>query len=401
MDSFIFDWLSLVLRWLHLITGIAWIGASFYFIWLDNNLAPPPQWKKDRGISGELWAFHGGGIYEVGKYALAPQQMPANLHWFKWEAYATWISGMLLLMVIYYLRADLYLVGQNKWLQQPSLAIGCSLLFLLTGLLVYELLIKYLAQRSIVLFSVLLCAFIGLCCWLAVQLFADRAAFLHVGALLASVMAANVFLGIIPAQKRFMQAIEAGTEPEKAPMLRAKTRSVHNNYFTLPVLFCMISNHYSFLYGHRFNWLILIAILAIAAYARHFFNLRHRGVIKPHILLLSVVALLMLMAFMYLDQQQTQLQARASSQTPTIEAENRLMSLIKKHCSGCHAQYPTTAGFNSAPAGIILESNADIRSAKPEIAIAVSTQYMPLANTTNMTEAERLEFLNLLTVLYP
>lgn len=409
MESFILDWLSLVLRWLHLIAGIAWIGASFYFIWLDNSLTQPPQWKKDRGIAGELWAIHGGGIYEVGKYALAPKEMPAQLHWFKWEAYATWISGSLLLIAIYYFRADFYLVGQNKWLQQPAWAIACSLLFLMAGLLVYEILLKYLAQRSTLLFSSLLCAFIALSCWLAVQLFSDRAAFLHVGALMATIMAANVFLGIIPAQKAFVQAVEAGSEPAKAPMLRAKTRSVHNNYFTLPVLFCMISNHYAFVYGQHYNWLILIAILAISAYARHFFNLRHRGVIKPQILLLAVLALLVLMAFMYLDQQRRQLATGSIdaplSEQPATSGEassgdaGRLMALTQKHCGGCHAKHPTNAGFSAAPAGIILESVDDLRSAKQKVATAMSTRYMPLANMTGMTEEERAEYLNLLMAL--
>ena len=393
MDSFLLEWISLVLRWLHLITGIAWIGASFYFIWLDNSLATPPPWKKDQGIAGELWAFHGGGIYEVGKYALAPQTMPTQLHWFKWEAYSTWITGTLLLIAVYFFRAELYLVGQNTWLSSPHAAIIGAVLFLLLGLVFYETLIKYLKQTHPIVFPALLSLFIALCCWLAVQLFSGRAAFLLVGALMATIMVANVFFGIIPAQKSFIKAIDAGQSPSKERMLGAKTRSVHNNYFTLPVLFCMISNHYAFLYGHQYNWLILIAILAIAAYARHFFNLRHRGIVKPQILIYSSIAFLLLIGLVQMKSTSQPAKNSETLKNAMAAESNMLMSLNQKHCSGCHAKTPTVPGFSAAPAGLIFESEADLANAKDKIAAAVSTQYMPLANMTKMTPEERALFL--------
>lgn len=419
MEVLIFDWLNVLLRWLHLITGIAWIGASFYFVWLDNSLETPPDWKKEKGISGDLWAFHGGGIYEVAKYSLAPQVMPTTLHWFKWEAYSTWITGSLLLIVFYYFQADLYLVSQNTLTDTPTKAIIASLLFLTSGLAIYEILVRSPIVKNTPVFVAILAAFIVFSCWLATCIFASRAAFLHVGAMLATIMVANVFIGIIPAQKKFMAAINVGNEPDRTPMLFAKTRSVHNNYFTLPVLFCMISNHYAFIYGHTYNWVLLAVIIATTAYARHFFNLKHRGIIKPQILIIASAIFIALISFMVWHQHQnqtrsivdadsnsnTQLADASNTQTPADASNtqatadgssNELMNLVSKHCTVCHASAPTQPGFIAPPAGLIFENLEQVITAREKIGVAVSSKYMPLGNITQMTEQERQRFMTLL-----
>jgi len=382
METLLFDWLSLLLRWLHAIAAIAWIGASFYFVWLDNSLEPPDAEGKAKGLAGGLWAFHGGGIYQVEKYKLAPPAMPITLHWFKWEAYTTWLSGALLLMLVYYGRADLYLWQAGKWPASPAQAVAASGAFIAGGLLCYELLFRLVRPHSPRLFTALLAIAIAAACWLATRLFSDRAAFLQLGALLATIMAGNVFFGIIPAQKNFIRALDAGRKPAKAPMLAAKNRSVHNNYFTLPVVFCMLSNHYPFLYGHRFNWLALIAIIALGAYVRHFFNLRHRGQLKFHIPLLAAAGCLLLA----LGLAYTPAPATAPETAQTNVAP---MPLVEKHCAGCHSATPTQPGFSAAPAGLALDDMQQVQAAKDRVLPALRSGYMPLGNITGMSEEER------------
>ena len=338
MESYLIDWFSLIVRWLHLITGIAWIGASLHFIWLDNSLEDPGEEKKAQGIKGELWSIHGGGIYNFNKYALAPPAWPSLLHWSKWEAYTTWITGILLMVAVYYFQSQSYLVGANKWVTDPNLAILASIGFLASGLLVYEVFIRSPLRHQERLFVVLLAVFVAGQCWLATRLFSDRAAFLHVGALMGTVMAGNVFLGIIPSQKKFVAAIQAGEEPDATAAAFAKQRSTHNNYFTLPVLFCMISNHYPFLYGHQYNWIILMYVMAVTAYARHFFNLRHRGDVNPWILVRAVAAFLVLAVYLGVER----LSASSSAQAVSDE---KVLAIVQKHCKVCHSVTPEMLGL--------------------------------------------------------
>lgn len=407
MEALIIDWLSLLLRWLHLITGVAWIGASFYFVWLDNNLQTPPDWKKDKGIGGDLWAFHGGGIYEVAKYVSSPSVMPSHLHWFKWEAYSTFITGSLLLIVVYYLRADLYLVGNNSVINTPLKSVLASLAFLASGVLIYEILVRKLAANKGNIFIGCLIFVIVMACWVATEIFSSRAAYLHVGALMASIMVSNVFFGIIPAQKRFILAIENGGEKNTTEMGFAKLRSVHNNYFTLPVLFCMISNHYPFLYGHLYNWQILVFIIAVTAYARHFFNLRHRGIIKPHILIIAAsltFALFAAMAWQITVQKSAEnhnTDTSHTAETPVniekiTHANNSAHTLLTTHCTICHSNTPTYAGFNAPPAGLVFENMQQLKNAKDKVIPAIESNYMPLANLTQMSDEERLLLLQFL-----
>lgn len=407
MESIIFDWLHFLVRWLHIITAIAWIGASFYFVWLDNNLQTPPQWKKEQGVSGDLWAFHGGGIYEVGKYALAPPKMPKHLHWFKWEAYSTWITGTLLLALFYYYQADLYLVGQAQWSNTPSKAILLSIAYLATGFACYEFLLRSLARRSTPVFLISLITMVSLFCWFANISFSGRAAFLHVGALLATLMAANVFFGIMPAQRKFMTAIEAGRQPDANAMAFAKTRSIHNNYFTLPVLVAMISNHYPLLFGQAYSWWLLIVMMLTAAYARHFFNLRHKGVIRPHILLVSLGVFAALAFFTAMQKKRptsVPTPIAKETDTPITQQSNnddhaRLVALTQQHCTACHSTNPSSPGFAAAPLGIVLDSIDDIRKSQARIATAVASGYMPLGNMSQMTDQQRQEYLLLVQKL--
>jgi uncharacterized membrane protein len=384
MEIFIVDVLSLVVRWLHIITGIAWVGASFYFIWLDNSLEEAPAWKREKGIKGDLWSFHGGGIYEVAKYQVGPSQMPQRLHWFYWEAYSTWLSGMTLLVLVYYLQASTYLLAPDAVATAPLQGIAVSLLFFVVGYLGYEVLVRSgLADRPW-WFSACVTLWISMLSWLSVQVFSDRAAYIHMGIVLGTIMVANVFFGIIPAQRKFVKDIDAGLTPEPEPLRMAKLRSTHNNYFTLPVLFCMISNHYPFLYGHRYNWLILIAICVITAGARQYFNLRHKGIVKPQILVLCGVLFVGLMGAVQWDQRREATQL-ASVQVSELEA----MSLISKHCTGCHATTPTFPGFAAPPLGVILTTPAEVKRHADKAKQALSTNYMPLGNISALTLEER------------
>jgi len=389
LEAYFVDWFSVIVRWLHLITGIAWIGASLHFAWLDNSLEEPDEDQKAQGIKGDLWAIHGGGIYNFNKYALAPPTWPSVLHWSKWEAYTTWITGTLLMVAVYYLQAQSYLVGSDKWIVDPNVAIAASVGYLLSGMLVYEALVRSPLRHQAMLFAGLLAVFIALQCWLATKLFSDRAAFLHVGALMGTIMAGNVFLGIIPAQKKFAAAVQAGQDPDPAPAAFAKQRSMHNNYFTLPVLFCMISNHYPFLYGHSYNWVILIAIMAITAYARHFFNQRNRGIVDYSILVKAFVAFILLSGALGIERYEQQRTSVAMD-----VADGAAFALIDAHCAVCHSQTPTQPGFVVPPAGILMDDRDVILQSADQMLTAVQTNYMPLGNLTGMTDDERAELVS-------
>ena len=291
LSAYLLDWASLLVRWLHVLAAIAWIGSSFKYVWIDNNLRKPAQWKRDKGIKGDVWVIHGGGIYEFQKYNVAPEKMPDVLHWVKWESYTTWLSGFLLVGIIYYSQASSYLLASSGLITDPGMAVVSGLLFLAGTLALYELLIRTPLVNDGRVFAVLMVAvFTGLS-YLAFELFSPRAAALHVGAAMGTIMSGNVFFGIVPAQKVFLKAIEEGREAPEATAAFAKLRSTHNNYFTLPVIMLMISNHYPVLYSHAQGWLLIICVAVISAYARHFFNLRNRGVNKPHIVIIAVLAL--------------------------------------------------------------------------------------------------------------
>lgn len=382
MESALLDMASLLVRWAHLIFGIAWIGASFYFIWLDNSLQSPPPPKAAAGVQGDLWSFHGGGIYEVSKYRAAPPRMPERLHWFYWEAYATWLSGMLLLCLVYYLQAPSLLHGPGVWPPGPGWSIVASLIFIAAGVFCYEALLRAGAAARPRRFAALMLLFTALACWLAFRLFPGRAATLHVGMLLGTIMVANVLLGIIPPQRAFVRALEGGREPPLAGVAGAKQRSTHNNYFTLPVLLCMISNHYPVLFGHARAPLLLFLLLALSAWTRHFFNLRHRGVLRPSILAVSFAAFAAVAVVLAWDQ------GRPRPGAP-VPGNSRARALVAEHCAVCHARAPSWPGIAAAPQGLYLDSSAAIDAAAARSATAVASGYMPLANVTGLSASER------------
>lgn len=385
---YIFDWLNLLLRWGHLITGIAWIGASFYFIWLDNSLEEPSEENKQKGIGGQLNSIHGGGFYEVAKYKLAPPTMPKTLHWFKWEAYSTWLTGFCLLTLMYYIGAQTYLIDPSKTVLEPWMAILISLATLIIGWLVYDALCKSPLAKNSWLLAVLLMVLIGLLAWGLGKVFSDRAAYLHVGALIGTCMAANVLFVIIPGQNALVAAVEAGQAPNPKYAKASKLRSVHNNYLTLPVLFLMISNHYPMTYGHAHAWAVLLAIIVIGAWTRHFFNLRHKGVVRPGILISSLVALALLAWLISPHSADSVAQTAVSNGLNDAQA----LALVHKHCTSCHSASPSDEIFKVAPAGVMLDSLEQIHQWKSRIqARAVISKDMPFMNKTGMTDEERVQ----------
>jgi uncharacterized membrane protein len=383
MDTaYLIEIASLLLRWLHLIVGIAWIGSSFYFVWLDNTLkAPTDPDLKAKGVGGELWAVHGGGFYNPQKYLVAPKHLPDDLHWFKWESYSTWITGFFLLGVLYYSQAATYMVDPAKAALTPGAAIGIGLLTLAGGWLVYDGLCRLLMKRSMLLFAGLYFLFVVAVAWGLNHLLSGRAAFLHVGAMIATTMSANVFFWIIPGQKTTVAAMQRGETPDPIYGQRAKQRSVHNNYLTLPVLFCMISNHYAFTYNHPQAWLVLAAIMLAAVLIRHFFNLRHKGHFAwPYPLAGGSI---LLAVFIWLAPAPVKLADAASA--PTLA---QIQPVVAARCAGCHSSTPTL--MPAAPAGVLLDTPENVRLNGPKILTqAVQLKAMPLGNITAMTDAER------------
>lgn len=389
MDSaYLLECASLLLRWLHLIVGIAWIGASFYFIWLDNSLKPPADPAlRAKGVGGELWAVHGGGFYNPQKYLGAPPALPDELHWFKWEAYSTWLTGFLLLSTLYYLQAGSYMLDAGKLLQSPQAAVLTGLATLGGGWLVYDLLCRWLFGRSQLLFAVIYGGFVLTVAWGLDQLLAGRAMFLHIGAMLGTTMAANVFFWIIPGQRQMVAAMQRGEAPDPVHGLRGKQRSVHNNYLTLPVLFAMISNHYAFTYHAPHAWLVLGGILLAAVLIRHFFNLRHKGQLAWRYPLAGGALLLAVLWWIAPASPQTSANATepVAVQAPTLA---QVQAVLQARCTACHSATPTL--MPSAPAGLLLDNDAAIRAAAPRIyQQVVQLKAMPLGNVTHITDAER------------
>ena len=377
----IIDWLNLLLRFLHVVTAIAWIGASFYFIWLDLSLEAPTEAKRKQGLGGELWAIHGGGIYEVGKYTLEPPAMPANLHWFKWEAYSTWLTGAALMISYYYLRADTQLILPDGPLGGPAAGIVASVAMLLAGLALYESVIRLAPKLPGVVQVVLFTGVVLALSWAAYAVFAPRAAILHVGATLATIMAANVFLGIIPSQKSLVRAIERGEAPDAELALSAKRRSTHNNYLTLPVLVCMLANHSPMLFGHPYAWLLVPAAALITMTARHYFNQRNAGAHRPWLLVAPALAFLLLAG----------VAARTALPTSTgqpVEAA-QVQPLVVAHCTPCHAEQPTQLGFAAPPGGYVFNTVEDLRTHSSAVVTSIASGYMPLGNLSGMTPQER------------
>jgi uncharacterized membrane protein len=376
LEAYLLDWLNLLVRWAHVIVGIAWIGASFYFIWLDNHL----EESRDPRLAGELWAIHGGGFYNARKYRVGPEQLPATLHWFKWEAYWTWLTGFALLVLMYYLNAELYLIDPAVMaLSKPS-AIGIGLGCLVLGLVVYEAVCRSALARNDAVLSASLFVLLVLAAWGLAQIFSGRGAFIHYGAILGTIMAANVAHIIIPGQRRMVQAIREGRAPDEKDALNGKQRSVHNTYFTLPVVFVMISNHYAAVFGHRWGWLALVALTLAGALIRVWFVMRHKGRAPAWPWVLGLVFVVLAIFVLNPVQRTTVEQVHFSE----------IKRVVETRCMACHAERPSFQGIAEAPKGVKLDTDERIRAQAAAIhQQAVLGKAMPPGNLTGMTQEER------------
>jgi len=384
VSAYVFDWLNLLVRWFHFTAGIAWIGASFYFVWLDNNLELARAQEKERGISGDLWAVHGGGFYHNQKYLTGPRDEPLSnhLHWFYWEAYSTLLSGIGLLAIVYWVGASTYLIDPSVLALSVPAAIGISIGSLVAGWLIYDLLCRIFEQQPRVL-AVCVVAFLLLADYLLFHTFSARAAYLHVGAIVGTIMVLNVFFVIIPGQRKMVATLRAGGTPDPRPGRLGKTRSVHNTYFTLPVLFIMISNHFPMTYGSPYGWLVL-AVLALAAVCvRQFYLYTHKHRYVPA--LLATAAVLIVGTAVVLAPHT----AAVAGASPAVSYAE-IAPIVAQRCAVCHAAHPTFAGYTSAPAGVMLDTPARIVANAARIkSMAVDSHAMPIGNLTNITDAER------------
>jgi uncharacterized membrane protein len=388
MDAYVVDWLNLGLRWLHVIAGIAWIGASFHIVSLDNRLVPPRDpADRARGVHGEAWGLHGGGFYRSQKYLTGPRGEPLteDLHWFKWEAYTTWFSGMGLLAVVYWWGASAYLIDRAVWALSVPAAVAVSAGSLVAGWLVYDALCRVVKSERVLAVLVYLLALAA--AWGYGRVFGPRAAYVHVGAMIGTIMVWNVFFHIIPGQWTMVTAIRAGQTPDPRPGIVGKQRSVHNTYFTLPVVFIMISGHYPMTFGHRHAWAVLAVIGLAGVLIRRFFVLRQSG---RHAPALPAVAALLLVGLAV-----TLAPAPAPSGPPAAARDDgasfaRVQGIVRERCASCHAERPTQPGFVQAPAGVMLDTPERIRAAAARIhQSVVVTKTMPLANLTGITDSER------------
>ncbi|MEI8104694.1 MAG: urate hydroxylase PuuD [Actinomycetes bacterium] len=377
------DWGNLVFRWLHVVAGVAWIGSSFYFIALDHHLAPPADERDaERGVGGEVWEIHGGGFYRIEKFRVAPQVLPEPLHWFKWEAYTTWLSGFALLVVVYFSHASTFLVNPAVADLSTGAAVAIAVGGLVVAWLVYDALCRVLGTNEWAL-AVSVLVVVVIASWGSAQLLAARAAYIEVGAMLGTIMAANVFFVIIPAHWELVRAKKAGREPDPRWNKRGKQRSVHNNYFTLPVVFAMLSNHFPLTYGSRHAWVVLVTIMALSAWLRHYFNLRHTGRNAWWIPVTATIG----MVAVFVAVRPASHAANAAGPPPSMA---QVEAIVATRCASCHSLAPTQPGYSEPPAGIVLATAAEIeRSAEVIRSAAVDSTAMPLGNATHMTQAER------------
>ena len=380
MESYIFDWLNLLLRWLHVIVGVAWIGASFYFVFLDSSLVKPTDPAlKEKGVDGELWAVHGGGFYNPQKYMVAPKHLPDHLHWFFWESYWTWMSGFALFVVLYLFNAQTFLIDKNVFAWGSSAAaIAASLVYLLMGWVVYDGICRVFAQQKNgdLIVGILVLVYVIIATFIACHLFAGRAAFLLTGAMLATAMSANVAMVIIPGQRKTIASMKAGATPDPIHPMRAKQRSVHNTYFTLPVLFAMLSNHYSMTYAATYSWLVLVLIMLAGALIRQFFVLKLKGK-KQYQWFASGAAILAGVAVWIAPAPQAAVALAAAPKFAEIQ------SIVNERCALCHNAQVISKNIQLHTPELLL------KNAQAVYQQAVVTRIMPMGNSTQITELER------------
>ncbi|HEY5349597.1 MAG TPA: urate hydroxylase PuuD [Candidatus Lustribacter sp.] len=383
MEAYVIDWLGLLVRWFHLTAGIAWIGASFYFVWLDDTLnRRVTEVERRRGINGELWGVHGGGFYHSEKYLTGPvgEPLSKHLHWFYWEAYSTWLSGMAMLAIVYWYGASSFLIDKTVLALTPPQAIAISIGSIVVGWFVYDALCRVFEKNEFVLWTAI-GLFLLFADWGLFHVFGARAAFIQVGAIVGTIMVWNVFFIIIPGQRRVVAQLRAGRVPDSRPGELGRQRSVQNTYFTLPVLFIMISNHYPITYGGPNGWLVLAGLSIAGVLVRRFYVLTH---FKQFVLALPVAAMVLLAIIAWA------LAPRTTPASGPSVGYAKIAPIIAERCAACHSAHPTLAGFSTAPAGIRLDTPEHIVANAPSIrAQAVATHAMPLGNLTHITDAER------------
>jgi uncharacterized membrane protein len=386
MEAYLLDWTNLLLRWVHVIAVIAWVGSSFYFVFLDSSLTPPvDEDLRKQGATGELWAVHGGGFYHPVKFALAPPQLPERLHWFYWESYTTWLTGFALFAVSYLWSADAYLIDRRLMAWSAPAAVAAAMCFLVVFWLLYDAACRVFGQRrhGDAIVGALVLALVCLAAWLACRWFAGRAAFLLVGAMVATAMSANVLFWIIPGQKKVVAAIRAGQPVDPIHGFRGKQRSVHNTYFTLPVLFAMLSNHYSFTWGHRYNWLVLVLMMVAGAAIRQFFVLRHGWKLgrNRHPLPYALTGVVMIAGVAVWLAPQSSPQAIAAATQPADYSHVR--TVLEQRCYACH-------GAQVQMKNVRLDSAQALKQHAQQVyQQAVVAKTMPINNATAITEDER------------
>jgi uncharacterized membrane protein len=382
VDAYLVDWLDLLIRWLHVVAAIVWIGTSFYFVALDSHLLPPRKSRDaDEGVGGESWEIHGGGFYRIHKFRVAPETIPEPLHWYKWEAYTTWLSGFALLVVLYYLDADSYLVDPSVRDLDTGAAIAISITMLALAWLVYDGLCRLLGNRELLLAAALV-AFVAASAYTASELFSARALPIQIGAMLGTMMVGNVLVVIIPGHWELVHAKRAGREPDPVHGIKGKQRSVHNNYLTLPVVLAMLGPHFPFAFAGEHGWLVLVALMLVGAWIRLYFNLRHGGRTVWWIPASAALAVLAIAIAIRPDDAEP----AGGAAVPIGE----VVAIVEQRCAVCHSMTPTNPSFSSPPAGIAFDTPEQIQARAAAIEEqAVRTRAMPLGNVTEMTDAER------------
>ena len=385
MDAYLFDWLNLLLRWAHVVTGIAWIGASFYFVGLDNGLTPSADEKeRDKGIGGEMWAVHGGGFYHQQKYPVSPARLPEKLHWSMWESYSTWLTGFALFTVLYLFNASSFLIDKNVFDWSPAAAIATAIGFFVAFWAIYDGICRVFGQRKNgdAIVGALVFVFIVFASWLSCHLFAGRAAFLLVGAMIATTMSGNVLMVIIPGQRKVVAALRAGQPVDPIHGKRGKQRSVHNTYFTLPVILAMLSNHYGFLYSGANNWVVLVTLMLSGALIRQSFVLRHKALAtgQPVPWAYAVVGVVLLGGVVSAAMPAATPAAAVAGAPPAF---SQVQAVVAQRCVMCHNEQVVNKGIQLHKPELL------VHNAQAVYQQAVVLKVMPFNNATQMTPEER------------
>ena len=381
MSGYVMEWVNLAIRWTHVIAGIMWIGASFYFIFLENNLNRTHGLRDE--LAGNLWAIHGGGFYYLEKYKVAPQVIPKDLHWFKYEAYFTWLSGFCLLFIVYYADARSFMIDPTVADISTPVALAIGIGSMVLGYVIYDMMCKSRLILRQELFAVVGVVILGALTFALSHLLSGRAAFIHVGAVIGTIMVGNVFFTIIPSQKALVRAAKTGRSLDATLGKKAGQRSLHNNYLTLPVVFIMVSNHFPSTFGHSGNWIILMVIVVASMGIKHYWNLLDRGQSKPLVLAMSVLALVML-SFVISPAFEDTVDAAIPASFDEANA------VIQRRCVQCHSASPTDDQWHNAPNGVMYDTPEQIQAMADKIMTrAVRTRTMPQGNKTGMTDEER------------